>query len=152
MNRRQLIKLTGSGVVALTAGCSGNSNSPITTTKESTATITEESATTTTTTEPTGKITELVVDENTEYGELNPIQFDVKIANFAVIEDPQIRAVVESDAGTETKTVGLKGNEQKLSITPAESTSTNGTTVSWSVQLLRKGEVVDSRSGEIDYE
>lgn len=153
MRRRGLVRKAGLGIMIVTVGCSsgGDSSTATTPNKASRSPTPSPTPTKTEVPTPTGKIEEVTVDENREVG-LNPIEFHIRIGDSDTIGNAEIRVTVKSDAGTKTKSAGIMGDEQEITITPADGTSTDGTTIEWTVELVKEGKVVDTKSGREDYE
>lgn len=155
MKRRKLLTATSAALSTLIAGCGSDGSG------SDTATATPSpTPTATPTPSPTpdpGYITSVDVTEVPEYG-LNKLGFIVNLAELQAGVNYRVRITLESDAGDETAVFGVPekhGVQIKMSggeMTPAEGTSTDGTELTYVVELRKEGETVDTWERSIDYE
>lgn len=147
MKRRSVLV----SVVAALAGCSGTTedgtpseNSDVTQSPTPSPSSTPSPSQT-----PVGTITVNSVEEDAVPGLRNEIDFE-GVADYASVRDgPIIKVTVETDAGSNSVSDKIVGDNWDISIEPAEGTS-EGATVRWTVELVQDGRVVDSSTGEYE--
>jgi hypothetical protein len=151
MERRKLLALTSAALSTLVAGCGSDGGGSDTASPTPSATPTPSP-----TPEP-GRITSVDVNEIPDYG-LNTLGFIVNLAELQSGVNYRVRITVESDAGSKTAVFGVRSEHGFQSpiaggeITPAEGTTTDGTELTYRVELRKSGEVVDVREDTIEYE
>jgi hypothetical protein len=157
MKRRSLLALAFTSVSTLVAGCSANGSDGDTGTATPTASPTSTPSPTPPPTPQPGRITEVDVTEIPEYG-LNRLGFVVTLGDLQSGPDYRVWITIESDAGSKTSVFavasryGVQYPTTGGEMTPPEGTTTDGTELTYRVELRTGGEVLDDREDTIEYE
>lgn len=153
MKRRSLLALALSTATTLTAGCSSDGSDGDT----ETATPTPSPTPSPTPTPEPGQITSVEVYEIPQYG-LNILGFSVTLGQLQSGVNYRVRITVESDAGSNVAVFGVRSEHGFQApgvggeVAPPEGTTTDGTELTYRVELRRDGETVDEREDTTEFE